>query len=311
MWSFRPLRAADESQQAEGLHPRFPVFTDEAVMKRLLFCALGLLAAAQLFTTRAVAQQQNDVQYASASNSELSELYARLANLEARAANTTTGGGGSGCCECCGRSGFVAAGEIMWLKAYQSDGDFGDFNFRDGYRFWVGYQGDSGLGARLRYFDYFQRAPNTGDFINIYALDGEIYDNVAIGCYWDLIVGAGFRVLGYEASDAGPGRVTDALWGVGPVVTAELYRHLGDRAALYAITRQSIIVGSGRDDGTVTQDTTGSVTELQLGLQLHTYWGNSLVFGRLGWETQAYYDIDDGEELVTLMGVAFSGGVMY
>src|SRR5262245_41642354 len=285
-------------------------------MKRILFCALGVLAAAQALPARAQAQT-NDVQYASTTNSELSDLYARLANLEARAAsNTNTGGGGCGGCNdcCCGRSGFVAAGEVMWLKAYQSDGDFGDFNFKDGYRFWVGFQGDSGLGGRLRYFDYFNRAPNgptAGSFINIYALDAEIYDIVDIGCYWNLLVGAGFRVLGYEASDQGATPPEDALWGVGPVLTAELYRHLGDRAALYAIGRQSIIVGSGRDSATVTQDTTGSVTELQLGLQLHTYWNDRLVFGRVGWETQSYYDIDDGEELVTLMGVAFTGGVMW
>ena len=280
-------------------------------MKRILFCALGLLAAAPVFTARAQAQQSNDVQYASTTNNELSELYARLANLEARAASNTAGGGGCGCNDCCcGRSGFVAAGEIMWLKVYDSDADFGDFNFREGYRFWVGFQGDSGLGGRLRYFDYFQRADNT-DFLNIYALDAEIYDNVELGCYWDLLVGAGFRVFGYEQNLDGGGAPLDALWGVGPVITAELYRHLGDRAALYAIGRQSIIVGSGRDDGGVQQDDTGSVTELQLGLQLHTYWGDSLVFGRVGWETQAYYDIHEDESLVTLMGAAFTGGVMY
>jgi len=279
-------------------------------MKRILFLALSLAAAALLCSARVEAQQSNDVQYASTTNSELSDLYARLANLEARAANNTAGGGCGGCNDCCcGRSGFIAAGEIMWLKAYQSDNDFGDFNFREGYRFWVGYQGDSGLGARLRYFDYFQRA-NNGDFINIYALDAEIYDNVELGCYWDLLVGAGFRVFGYEDDDIGLGVADTALWGVGPVITAELYRHLGDRAALYAIGRQSIIVGSGDDEGRQ-QDDTGSVTELQLGLQLHTYWGDSLVFGRVGWETQAYYDIADDEELVTLMGAAFTGGIMY
>src|SRR5262245_13272678 len=141
MWSFRLQRPADKPQQAEGLRPRFPVFTDEAVMKRLLFCALSVFAAAQAFTARAQAQQTGDVQYASTTNSELSDFYTRLANLEARAASTTTGGGGSGCCDCCGRSGFVAAGEIMWLKAYQSDNvaAFGDFNFREAYRFWVGF----------------------------------------------------------------------------------------------------------------------------------------------------------------------------
>ena len=282
-------------------------------MKRILCCALGLLAAAPVFTARAQAQQTNDVQYASAANTELSELYARLANLEARAASNTAGGGGCGCNDdCCCNSGFIVAGEVAWLKAYTSDDAdaFTDFNFKEAYRFWIGYQRDDGLGGRLRYFDYFQRA-NNGDFIDIYTFDMEVYDQVELGCYWDLLVAGGFRVLGYQDSDAeGVTVPTDALWGVGPVVSAELYRHLGDRAALYTIARQSIIVGTGQQDGTRQEDDTGSVTELQLGLQVHTYWGDSLVFGRVGWETQAYYDIHDDEELVTLMGAAFTGGIM-
>ena len=223
-------------------------------------------------------------------------------------ASNTAGGGGCND-DCCCNSGFIVAGEVAWLKAYQSDDDapFTDFNFREAYRFWVGYQRDDGLGGRLRYFDYFQRADN-GDFVDIYTLDLEVYDQVELGCYWDLLVAGGFRVLGYQDNDANN---VHPLWGVGPVVTAELYRHLGDRAALYAIARQSLIVGSGADNNAPTEDDTGSITELQLGLQVHTYWGDSLVFGRAGWETQGYYDIHDGEELVTLMGAAFSGGILY
>jgi hypothetical protein len=164
----------------------------------------------------------------------------------------------------------------------------------------------------VRYFDYFQRA-NNGDLIDIYTLDFEVYDQIELGCYWDLLIGGGFRVLGYEDNDVGGGDPENALWGVGPVITAELYRHVGDFAALYAIGRQSLIVGSGIDtdaDPSEREDDTGSVTELQLGLQLHTNWGNSLVFGRVGWETQGYYDIHDSEELVTLMGAAFTAGIM-
>jgi len=279
-------------------------------MKRfLLGCALALSALA-LPANLARAQGAGDVQYASVTNSELSDLYARLANLESRAVNN--GGDqatGCGCCDDCSRAGFIAAGEVAWLKAFTSDNDFGDFNYREAYRFWVGYQRADGLGVRLRYFDYFQRA-NNGDFLDIYTVDLEAYDRIDLGCYWNLLIGGGFRVLGYqESSVGGGGALTDALWGVGPVVTAELYRYLGDNAALYAIGRQSIIVGSGFNGGN-TQDDTGAISELQLGLQVQRDWGNSLVFARAGWETQAYFDIHDSEELVTLMGGVLSAGIM-
>lgn len=277
-------------------------------MKRFLSgCALALSIAALPLANQVRAQGAGDIQYASVSNSELNDLYARLANLESRAAS---GGGpatGCGCCDDCCRSGFIAAGEVAWLKAFNSDNDFGDFNYREAYRFWVGYQRADGLGVRLRYFDYFQRTDNTGDVLDIYTLDLEAYDRVDLGCYWTLLIGGGFRVLGYQESDAGG--LNDALWGVGPVVTAELYRYLNDNLALYAIGRQSIIVGSGFNGGN-TQDDTGAISELQLGVQAQRDWGNSLVFARAGWETQAYFDIHDSEELVTLMGGVLSVGIM-
>lgn len=271
-------------------------------MTRTFSCALGLLALALGGTLRA--QQYDDVR--SASYSDLSNLEARLANLEARAATTNNniGGGSGGCCDgCCGNSGFITGGEIAWLKAYNSDGDFGDFNFRAGYRFWAGWQRDDGLGFRIRYFDYFQRTNATNDVLDIYYVDFEVYDRVQLGCYWDLYIGGGFRVLGYQDTNS-----NNALDGVGPEVSAELYRHIGQSAALYAIGRQSLIVGSDRLQGN--QDTTGSVTELQLGLQVHRDWNNALVFARAGWETQGYYDIHQGDELVTLMGGVLSLGIM-
>lgn len=248
-----------------------------------------------------------------ASSTDLNNIYARLAELESRAAsgNVITSGGGcdgkvSDCCEddCC-RAGFVGGGEAMWLKGFNSDGDFGEFNYDDAFRFWIGYQRADGLGARIRYLYVDLDAEPGTDFVDVDAVDFEFFDTVQIGCHWDLVVGGGLRYLDYQEELDG----ASSLYGVGPVLTAELYRHCTDHSALYAIARQSIIVGSNNnvDD----EDTTGSVTELQLGLQVHREAHNGgLLFGRIGWETQGYYDIHDGEELSTLMGAVFSAGIM-
>ena len=278
-------------------------------MRRTLLCALAMTAAMAAAPAAAFSQERADIQFAS--HTELSDLYARLAALESRAA--TTGGymgDGGGCCDDCSRAGVVGGAEVLWLKAYDSNGDFNEFNFDEAFRFWIGYQSDDGLGIRLRYFEYEQTAVN-GEFIDIEYTDIEVFDSVQLGCNWDLYIGGGFRYLGYEDNDLNLGAgLNDSLWGVGPVLSAELYRHIGDRAALYAIGRQSIIVGNGLDDGLATRDMTGSVTEIQLGGQVHRDWNGGLLFGRIGWETQGYYDIHDNEELVTLMGLALSVGIM-
>ena len=53
-----------------------------------------------------------------------------------------------------------------------------------------------------------------------------------------------------------------------------------------------------------------TVSEIQLGGQLHRDWNGGLVFLRAGWEAQAYTNLLDGEETVTLMGGVLSVGLM-
>jgi hypothetical protein len=285
--------------------------TDEAEMKTNVIRAIAALA---LIAPLGMVQAQ-DVQLAS--HAEMNNLYARLAELESRIAAgnvgcaDAVGGCGSGCgdcCDdCCGCPGWVGGVEIVWLKAFSSGNDFGDFNYEDGFRGWFGYQGAGGLGARLRYFDYQQTAAN-GDFVDIEAFDAEVYDTFQVGCNWDLLLGGGIRYL--ETEVLGNAADLHAIHGVGPVVTAELYRHISDRAALYVIGRQSIVAGDGIFNNALTTDLTTAATEFQLGGQLHRETNGGLVFARLGWESQYFYDLQDGEEGVTLMGLAASIGLM-
>ncbi len=253
-----------------------------------------------------------------ASHAELNDVYARLAQLESQIAASNVSG--SGCADavgpcsdcgddCCGCPGYEGLAEILWLKAFNSGNAFGDFNYDAGVRLWAGYHGASGLGARIRYFD-FQNRSATNDLVDISAVDFEIYDRVQIGCNWDLYYGAGLRYLDYLVGTTGDGFIGSDITGVGPVATAELYRHLGDRSALYIIGRQSIIVGDGHLGLGGVTDLTNYTTELQLGLQLHRDWNGGLLFGRAGWEAQWYHEPDGGDEAITLMGGALSVGFM-
>jgi len=252
-----------------------------------------------------------------ASTTDMNNVYARLAELESRVAagNVATSGGtcgaaSDGCCDDCCKAGFIAGAEALWLKAFQGDGAFGDFNYDDGFRFWIGYQRADGLGIRFRYFDFDQEADN-GDVFETTHTDLEIYDTVQIGCNWDLVVGAGIRYLDVNFSVVGD-EVFESFTGPGPVVTAELYRHISDRAALYAIGRESILVGNFRDNGLLQEDSTLMVSEIQLGGQVHREMSSgALLFGRAGWEAQYYHDLsDDNETPISLLGVGFSAGIM-
>jgi hypothetical protein len=291
---------------------------DEAVMKTNLLRALAVLA---LIAPLGMVQAQ-EVQLAS--HAELNDLYARLAELESRiAASNVSGCGcadavGNGCddyCDdCCGCPGFVGGVEFLWLKAFNSNTQFGNFNYEDGFRWWLGYQGAGGLGARIRGFAWGKTVANAT--VDINTTDFEIYDSVQLGCNWDVIIGGGLRytdatfgTLLFQEVAAAP-----QIFGTGPVVTAELYRHVSDRAALFVIARESIVAGDGNTTGfppapSATDDTM-FISELQLGGQLHREYNGGLLFARLAWEAQYYDDTADILESVTLMGIGASVGLM-
>jgi hypothetical protein len=262
--------------------------------------------------------QAQDVQLAS--HAEMNNLYARLAELESRiaasnvgCADAVGGCGGNGCgdcCnDCCGCPGFVAGAEILWLKAFNSNTSFGDFNYDEGFRWWLGYQGAGGLGARVRAFDYSQLAAN-GDIVDIQTADFEVYDAVQLGCNWDVVIGGGLRYTDARFLSGAAGTDTQ-IFGTGPVVTAELYRHVSDRAALFAIVHESIVAGDANVGGAVAvTDDTMFVSEIQLGGQLHREYNGGLLFARLGWEAQWYSDTIDVGESVSLMGITAGVGLM-
>lgn len=269
----------------------------------------GAVLALATLSGSAVAQDMH-----LASTTDMNNIYARLAELESRvaASNVAYSGGGCGavsdCDECCDRSGFIAGAEALFLRAYESEGDFNNGNYDEGFRFWLGWQGAGGLGGRIRYFDY-DTVSDDGDTMESELVDLEVYDAIRIGCNWELNVGGGIRYADVAIDEADAGE--DSITGVGPVLSVELLRHVGDRAALYAIARESIIVGDGFDAAAAEPDQTIAITEIQIGLQAHRELASgALLYGRVGWETQWYDELVDGENGAALMGAAFSAGIM-
>ena len=147
--------------------------------------------------------------------------------------------------------------------------------------------------------------------MDIETFDLEVYDSFQLGCNWDVILGAGLRYTDTAVTFGGGEVATEfQIFGTGPVGTAELYRHVSDRAALYAIVRESIVAGDGNIGAATVTDDTLMISEIQLGAQVHREYNGGLLFARLGWEAQYYDDITDIGESVTLMGVNLSAGLM-
>jgi hypothetical protein len=216
----------------------------------------------------------------------------------------------NGCNDGCSRAGWVGSSELLFLKPFQSEGDQDpDYNYRTGYRGTIGWQRYDGLGFRVRFFDYFQRVPSDQRF-DISTLDGELYDTLVDNETWFLSIGGGIRYLDFYFGDSPDPRDGISQVGVGPVVTAELQRHLNERLSLYAITRASIVVGDNNEFGDVDPDQTGHMFDIQLGGQWNRPWRNAILFGRIGWEAQYYGDLDADTESVSLIGGVLSGGII-
>lgn len=204
----------------------------------------------------------------------------------------------------CGCNTISVMGEVLFLKAFQSDGDFGDFNYEAGFRVAASWQRPDGLGVRLRYFDYFQAAADT---IDISSIDAEVMDTIQLGCNWTVVVAGGIRYLDLLV----PGEDTE-FRGLGPVASLELYRTINCNTQLYGITRYSILVDGGTNPDTE-EDLATSTLEIQFGLQRTRELANgALAFGRVGWEAQWFADISNGgDESIALIGGVLSAGIYY
>ena len=226
-----------------------------------------------------------------------------------------------GCCADCCRRGLIAGGEVVFLKAFQSEGQLTDQNYRTGFRGWLGWQREDGLGIRLTGFDYFQRGGTAATTTPRSVVDTNYFDIEAIDsfniCNWNLLVGGGIR---YDDSrvfspiSTGIGGFPNSRFtGAGPVVSAQLTRAVNERFSLFGGVRSSILAGSNPTVGLgALDDTLLSISEIQMGAQLNRALGRGGIgFIRGGIEGQWYSGFVDGDsEDLTLMGGFLSMGIM-
>ena len=226
---------------------------------------------------------------------------------------------GGACADCC-RRGWIGGAELVWLKAFTSEGQATDFNYRTGFRGWIGFQREDGLGIRLTGFDYFQRGGTSTtttprSVVDTNYLDLEIIDSINV-CNWNLLVGGGIRYddtrlvtpLSTGIGGTGDSRFT----GAGPVVSLQLTRAVNERLSLFGGVRSSILAGSNPTVQFRADDTLLTIQELQVGGQFNRALGNGgMGFVRTGIEGQWYSGFADlDSEDLTLMGAFVSIGLM-
>lgn len=227
---------------------------------------------------------------------------------------------GGACADCC-RRGLFGGAEMVSLKAFQSEGQLNDQNYRTGFRGWIGYQREDGLGLRLTAFDYFQRGGTSATLtprseVDTNYLDLEAIDSIKI-CNCNLLVGIGVRyddsrLLSAPTTGIG-GFVNSRFTGAGPVVSAQLTRAVTERFSLFGGVHYSILAGSNSTVGLGRlDDTLLSMEEIQVGGQFNRPLDRGgIAFVRAGLEGQWYAGFVDGDsEDLALMGGFVSIGLM-
>ena len=227
---------------------------------------------------------------------------------------------GGACADCC-RRGWIGGAELVFLKPFQSEGQLTDMNYRSGFRGWIGFQREDGLGLRLTGFDYFQRggtAQTIGprSVVDTGYIDVEAIDSINV-CNWNLLVGGGIRYndtrIESPLSAGIGGNVTSRFTGTGPVVSVQLTRAVNERVSLFGGLRSAILAGSNPSDGLDRQDDTLlSMQEIQVGGQFNRALGRGGIgFIRSGVEGQWYSGFADGDsEDLTLLGGFISVGIL-
>ncbi len=173
-----------------------------------------------------------------------------------------------------------------------------DYGF--GHRFGLGYEGRSGVGARVRYWFYnhghdYTDAANGSIGIDMDVLDLEVTLNENMRS-WDFMVSGGLRYGRAGLTDSIPttflgGNAEFAFEGLGPTLGLEATRSFGDRG-FYIIGnfRTSLLLGDfdnfrGAPDVTVDGEIT-TILDSQLGIGCSRNLGRATLNFRTVWETQ-------------------------
>ena len=330
-------------------------------VNRYWFTLFGALSAIGAGPSAYLTQPASPV-YPVAARSETSETIAaaRLAELEANVAalrsqldNQLSSQAAADscvaplCAPCCAprpNAWLLGSYPIGWIAGYESvivkpffqsnevitnltNGAYA-WNYQYTPRVWLGYVGESGLGARARYWQFDHTSggatrdidQGNGDFLTIasnnrlrvYTIDAEVTQRVALGRFlFNFAAGGRYAEFGsaitanisFQGQPAGTGFLGVNFRGGGPTLAAEAWRPLFGGFALYGNGRASLLYGnstttfaSQNENGPfarqLSQASMLPIFETQLGVQWTTVLGGgSTFFVRTGVEAQLWNSV--------------------
>jgi hypothetical protein len=204
--------------------------------------------------------------------------------------------------------------EAVFLRYTRADGVRGgtspdestSFDFEASPRITLGYAKPSGLGVRVRYWEYDQfeesQFPPEGVGIDTYTIDVEVYESFLLGRCWCAELAGGVRYNEFEEQLINTDLKVNSFHGWGGVLGAELTRKLGCYGALYGRVRGAILVDDKfiLDDGgdqIFLSDVNVGVVELGLGYEVCKKLAcGSTLFARGGMEWQTWYNYSSAFE---------------
>lgn len=209
---------------------------------------------------------------------------------------------GEGCsANCCTGGGIMAQADLMFLKAHESEGSAETSRYDAAYRLSASWEGKSGTGARVRWFEY-NTDTNDEDY-NVYGIDAELTGSYQLNCNWSGLLALGVRHSKFEEVDDNDVRA----WG--PSIAGELRRPLFGEIDLFGSARYAALFGADKEDNF---DTTNAYAELQIGLECQRCVGDSVVFARAAVEGQRWIGgANDDTQDLGLFGGTFSIGTSY
>lgn len=215
----------------------------------------------------------------------------------------------------CGQGrGFYGEAEALFFRYNRADGtrigdavsgnEDVDFDHEFAPRLTFGFVGRSGLGTRIRWFEFDETAAanDAGDFLGVdtYTVDIEAFERFSLNRCWDLELSGGVRYNEFDEVmfDASGGSETrrNSFTGWGGILGLTASRNVGDWGGVYGRVRQSVLRGDklveNEDDdvdSVTLQDSIFGVTELAMGWE-YTRETNrgSLLSLRAGYEWQLW-----------------------
>ena len=207
--------------------------------------------------------------------------------------------------------GVTAGAEVSLLKPFQSEHNIVGFGYSPATLVWAGYQSDSGLGIRGRWWRYKENSSNPGassiDTLKMETFDVEATQAFMLGSLEGNISG-GVRFAEYRQDGDEP----DVPSAFGLVASLEVKRNLFGGLSVFGEGRQSIMFDNNWNDGSPEQNITFTISEAKIGLRYdQPVFGNRAnLFGKVAAAGQYWSGVsDDDTENLGLLGAAFELGI--